>query len=87
MEIALLDKGTTIDKVIPHLKSTFAKFGTPNELRLDGGPQFSSFTSEKFADSYGFVRVFSSYRYPRSNGEAGRAASSANCQNLFEKVW
>ena len=82
IEIALLDKGTTADYVISHLKSTFAKFGIPNELRSDGGAQFLSFTFQKFANCYGFVHTFSSPRYPRSNGEAERAVQTV--KNLLK---
>ena len=83
IEIALLDKGTTVDYVISHLKSIFSKFGISNELRSDGGPQFSSFTLQKFANGYGFVHTFSSPRYPRSNSEAERAVQTV--KNLLKK--
>ena len=84
IEIALLDKGTTADYVISHLKSIFAKFGIPNELRFASGPQFSSFAFQKFANCYGFVHTFSSPRYPRSNGEAERAVQTV--KNLLKKM-
>ena len=73
VELALLDRRTTSDAVIPHLNSMFAKFGIPEEFVSDGGPQFSSFTFRNFAKCYGFRHTFSSPRYPQSNGEAERA--------------
>ena len=83
IEIALLDKSTTSDHVITHLKFMFATFGIPNGIRPNGGPQFSSFAFKNFADSCGFVHTFSSSRHSRSNGETERAVQTV--KNLLKK--
>ncbi|XP_064475825.1 uncharacterized protein LOC135389723 [Ornithodoros turicata] len=63
---------TTSGQVITALKSCLARFGIPDVLRTDNGPQFCSSEFASFARSYGFRHETSSPRYPRSNGEAER---------------
>ena len=41
-------------------KSTFARYGIPQTLRSDDGPQFDSKEMSSFAESYGFVHDTSS---------------------------
>ena len=82
IEIAKLN-GTTSDDVIAQLKSIFAKYGIPEMIRSDCGPQFSSFLFSKFAETYGFQQTFSSPRFPQSNGEAERAVQTV--KNLLKK--
>jgi len=69
IEVANLPKlitATTVER----LKVIFARFGIPETLMTDNGPQFSSC---EFAQDYDFEHVTSSPRYPQSNGEAERA--------------
>jgi len=82
IEIAKLN-GTTSDDVISHLKSIFARNGIPEVLRSDCGPQFCSRLFSTFAETYGFQQVFSSPRFPKSNGEAERAVQTI--KNLLKK--
>ena len=54
----------------------FARHGTPEILRSDNGPQYTSQTTKEFAKAYGFVIITSSPRYPQSNGLAERMVQS-----------
>ena len=53
--------------------AVFARFGCPEVLVTDNGPQFSCHEFAQFAREYDFTHVTSSPRYPRSNREAERA--------------
>ncbi|XP_049515620.1 uncharacterized protein K02A2.6-like [Dermacentor silvarum] len=63
---------TTAPAVISAIKSCIARFGIPDIVRADNGPQFVSNEFAEFARSYGFRHETSSPRYPQSNGEAER---------------
>ena len=82
IEIALLN-GTSADTVIQHTKSIFARYGIPEVVISDNGPQFSSEAYRKFSNNYLFKHITSSPYYPRSNGEAERAV--ATIKSLFKK--
>ena len=43
VELALLNCGSIINDKIPHLKSLFAKFGIPEKITSNEGPQFLFF--------------------------------------------
>lgn len=69
-EIALLNS-LTATTIITHLKSFFARHGTPEVVFSDNGPQFRKIQGsefQKFAESWGFEHRTSSPRYPQSNG-------------------
>lgn len=61
---------TTSTAVIRKLKSHFAKYGIPNQVFGDSGPQYSSHEFAEFEDEWGFQHVTSSLNYPRSKGLA-----------------
>ena len=63
---------TTSPCVIIALKAIFSRFGIPEILISDNGPQYSSTEFEHFAQSYNFNHITSSPRYPQSNGQAER---------------
>ena len=56
IEIAKLSNINS-NNVICHLKSQFAKYGIPDELISDNGPQYSSLAFKEFSNNYGFVHI------------------------------
>ena len=82
VEIAKLS-GESSANVIKHLKSIFARHGIPQELVTDNGPQYSSREFSKFAETFGFIHITSSPKFPRSNGEAERGVQTI--KNLLKK--
>ena len=75
MEIAKLSSLSS-NNVICHLKSQFAKYGIPDELISDKGPQYSSLAFKEFSNNYGFLHTTSSPKYPQANGEAELAVQT-----------
>jgi len=69
-------RSTTSQSVINALKAIFARYGIPEILLSDNGPQYSSTEFSEFAANYGFVHVTSSPHYPQSNGLAERAVKT-----------
>ena len=54
------------------LKTLFARYGIPEVLCSDNGPQYSAEEFARFMECYGVRHVPSSPRYPQSNGLAER---------------
>ena len=81
-EFAMLGN-TSSRMVIGKLKEIFARYGIPDVLYSDNGPQYSSEEFQKFAREWGFNHVTSSPYHPQSNGLAERAVRSA--KDLLEK--
>ena len=77
IEIAKLTS-TTSQAIISHLKSIFSRYGIPERLISDNGPQYSSAEFADFASQYGFDHITSSPHYPQANGEAERAVATVN---------
>ena len=69
IEITKLDDLTS-NSIICHMKSQFARYGTPDELVSDNGPEYASSAFKDFSRSYGFVHTTSSPHYPQASGEA-----------------
>ena len=67
---------TTSASVITALKSVFARYGIPDVLISDNGPQYSAKEFEEFAKSYDFTHKTSSPYHPQGNGEAKRAVKT-----------
>ncbi|XP_034095415.1 uncharacterized protein K02A2.6-like [Gymnodraco acuticeps] len=61
------------DTLITRCKSQFARYGQPDKVLTDNGPQFACEQFRKFAAKWGFNHVTSSPRYPKSNGKAESA--------------
>ena len=50
--------------VIKHIKPQFARYGIPEIIVSDNGPEFSGHEFAEFAKQYGFKQITSSPRYP-----------------------
>ena len=83
-EIEILRQNIAIC-VINNLKKIFARFGIPEKVVSDNGPQYSNTRNlfsnnhefKKFAEEWGFSHTTSSPEYPQSNGAAERAVQTA----------
>ena len=62
--------------VVKALKSMFARFGIPEIVVSDNGPQYSSQEFADFAKAYNFCHTTSSPHYPQSNGQAERTVKT-----------
>ncbi|XP_061170331.1 uncharacterized protein K02A2.6-like [Saccostrea echinata] len=68
---------STSKTVIKKLRAHFARYGTPNSLVSDNGPQFSSDEFAEFTHLWEFKHITSSPKYPQSNGRAEQAVKMA----------
>ena len=59
--------------VVQLTKAHFARFGIPERLITDNGPQFISSEYKQFASEYAFEHVTSSPYWPQGNGKAEAA--------------
>ena len=73
---------TTSSSIVNVLKSAFSRFGVPEVLVTDNGPQFVSQEMKEFAKTYDFKHITSSPRYSQSNGQAERAVQTV--KRLFK---
>ena len=74
---ALPMSSTSSTSTINRLRGLFARFGIPEILRTDGGPQFTSHAFAEFSKAYDFKHIMSSPHNPRSNGAVERAVQTA----------
>ena len=58
---------TTTSGTCKSLKGMFSRYGIPDKLVLDNGPQFSTMKFTKFVRDWGFQHLTSSPWYPKSN--------------------
>ena len=70
VEFAKLLQDLSSGTVIKFLKDQFARYGIPEQVVSENGPQYACKEFSDFARSYGFEHVTSSPRYPQSNGFA-----------------
>jgi len=61
---------TTFSAVITTLKGVFFRYGIPEVLRTDNGPQYESQRFLEFTTDYSITHITSSPRYPQSNAKA-----------------
>ena len=82
VEVESLTKITTFG-VTRALKIMFSRYGVPDMLVSDNGPQFSSKEFSLFSKTWGFHHTTSSPHYPQSNGKAENAVKTV--KRLFTK--
>ena len=82
IEVDRVNKTTTTG-VTKILKSMFSRYGVPDQIMSDNGPQFASAEFATFAKQWGFEHITSSPRYPQSNGKAENAVKTIKM--LFSK--
>lgn len=68
---------TTSSQVVMRLKATFARYGIPEVLVSDNGPQLASTEMKDFSKECDFTHVTSSPHFPQSSGHAERAVQIA----------
>ena len=73
----------TARSIIKELKAVFERFGIPDILVADNGPQFASSEFSVFACTWEFKHVTSSPTYAQSNGKAENAVKTV--KHLFKK--
>ncbi|KAF7257379.1 hypothetical protein EG68_08998 [Paragonimus skrjabini miyazakii] len=69
---------TSAEQIIGRLKAQFARYGIPECLRSDGGPQFSAQQFAEFAEKWRFKYEVSSPHHSQSNGKAESVVKEAN---------
>ena len=74
---------TTSPSVIKALKAMFSRFGIPDSIVSDNGPQFSSDEFAIFCQKLSIKHLTSSPHYPQSNGKAENAVKTV--KKLFNK--
>ena len=57
-------------EVITNMKAHIARYGIPNKLMSDNGPNFTSREFKLFSDSYSIEHITNSPTYAQSNGKA-----------------
>jgi len=78
-------KSTTSTKTIEILRVVFARYGFPEELVSDNGPQFISTEFQAFVRNNGITHKFSPPYHPATNGAAERAVQTVK-QALTKQV-
>ena len=58
--------------IIQKLKAVSSRYGSPEVVSYDNGPQYSSKLFESFSNKWGFLHEPSSPKYPQSNSLADR---------------
>lgn len=82
-EVENLSQTTTMS-VIKTMKKMFSRFGIPENVITDNGPQFSSREFRQFAKDWLFDHTTSSPLYPQANGKAENAVKT--CKTLMKKA-
>ena len=75
-EVIKMNNDTTAERTIEILLSLFSRFGLPNQIVSDNGPQFISDVNHQFCTNNGIRRTLVAPYHPRSNGEAERFVQS-----------
>ena len=75
---------TTATQVITKLRIHFARYGIPDTVVTDNGPQFSCEQFKKFASDWQFKHSTSSPYYAQSNGKVENSVKTA--KNIMKKA-
>ncbi len=75
-EIIHMGKDTTANRLNSVLLGVFSRYGVPDIIWSDQGPQFTSHTFQSLAEEWGIRHLPSSPHYPQSNGKAEAAVKS-----------
>ncbi|KAA3672551.1 uncharacterized protein DEA37_0012518, partial [Paragonimus westermani] len=83
---------TSAEEIIGRLEAQFARYGIPECVRSDGGPQFSTQQFAEFAEKWRFKHEVSSPHHSQSNGKAESAVKAAKkimkkCSTAKEDVY
>lgn len=70
-------------KVINEFEQVFSRFGKPDILYTDNGPQFINYEFQKFLKNWEIMHKTSSPRYPQSNGFIERHVQTI--KKMFQK--
>ena len=76
IKIIYMGHDTTAKTTMIKFKNVFARWGIPQEVITDNGPQFRN-EFKAFADECGFIATTSSPKYPQSDGAAEKSVSIA----------
>ena len=76
-------QSTTTQAVAKAVRVMFTRYGVPDILVTDNGPQFSSAEFASFSQKWSFEHITSSPHYPQSNGKAENAVKTV--KRLFKK--
>ena len=79
----MLKNTGTLD-VVDIMQEHFARYGIPNTLISDNGPQFTSEVFDNFASKYEFVHKTSFPYHQQANGKAENAVKMA--KQILEKA-
>lgn len=82
--IALKVSNKTSKQIIDVIRCVFNKVGYPTSIRCDNSP-FNSAEFDRFAAEYNIKFVFSSPRYPQSNGLAEKGVAIA--KNILKRCY
>lgn len=66
-------KNMSSETIVANLRNVCVRWGCPNKLVTDNGPQFSGRTFMQFVKDYDIKHISTSPHYPLANGEAKRA--------------
>lgn len=70
---AIVMKQITARRTVQALHETFSRFGIPESIRSDNGPQFVSEEMRAYCDEYGIILRKTTPYWPQANGEVERA--------------
>ena len=65
-------KSTTVTKTIDELRCLFSRWGTPEQIVSDNGPQFKSNEFKQFSSENGITHLTTAPYFPATNGQAER---------------